>query len=169
MVREIICLQVGQAGNQVGSRFWEAVFAEHKLDKKGREKAKFDPDVHGDKIDVYFKEQNGRGPDHNREYKSKSSGKWIPRAVMVDLEPGTLDVVTASAVGAAFKPDNFVFGNSVPVTTGPRATTPRAPRSSSRPLMSSVRRLRAPTTFRASRSRTPSAEVPDLDSELCSS
>merc|ERR1712117_799153 len=40
------------------------------------------------------------------------SGKWIPRAVMVDLEPGTLDVVTASAVGKAFKPDNFVFGNS---------------------------------------------------------
>jgi len=112
MVREVICLQVGQCGNQIGSRFWEAVFAEHKLDKKGREKAKFDPEVHGDKIDVYFKEQNGRGPDHNREYKSKSSGKWIQRAVMVDLEPGTLDVVTASAVGAAFKPDNFVFGNS---------------------------------------------------------
>merc|ERR1712066_835711 len=67
----------------------------------------------GDKIDVYFKEQNGRGPDHNREYKRKKrSGKWIPRAVMVDLEPGTLDVVTASAVGKAFKPDNFVFGNS---------------------------------------------------------
>merc|ERR1712072_1421477 len=40
------------------------------------------------------------------------SGKWITRAVMVDLEPGTLDVVTASAVGKAFKPDNFVFGNS---------------------------------------------------------
>mgnify|MGYP005810757703 CR=1 FL=1 len=39
---------------------------------QGREKAKFDPDVHGDKIDVYFKEQNGRGPDHNREYKSKN-------------------------------------------------------------------------------------------------
>merc|ERR1739848_563257 len=42
----------------------------------------------------------------------KRSGKWIPRAVMVDLEPGTLDVVTASAVGKAFKPDNFVFGNN---------------------------------------------------------
>jgi len=121
MVREIICLQVGQAGNQVGSRFWESVFAEHKLNKKGREKQEsaegandgFDPCLHGDKIDVYFKEQNGRGPDHNREQKRKKrSGKWIPRAVMVDLEPGTLDVVTASAVGKAFKPDNFVFGNS---------------------------------------------------------
>merc|ERR1711884_70721 len=91
------------------------------MGKKGREKGEsaegandgFDINLHGDKIDVYFKEQNGRGPDHASEQKRKKrSGKWIPRAVMVDLEPGTLDVVTASAVGKAFKPDNFVFGNS---------------------------------------------------------
>ena len=36
----------------------------------------------------------------------------MPRACLVDLEPGTLDVVKASDVGGLFKPDNFVFGAS---------------------------------------------------------
>merc|ERR1711881_718530 len=37
---------------------------------------------------------------------------YVPRAALVDLEPGTLDVVKASAVGTLFEPDNFVFGSS---------------------------------------------------------
>ena len=32
-----ICLQVGQCGNQIGSRFWEAVFAEHGDESRGRD------------------------------------------------------------------------------------------------------------------------------------
>ena len=31
-MRELVHVQGGQCGNQIGSRFWEAVFAEHKLD-----------------------------------------------------------------------------------------------------------------------------------------
>ena len=38
------------------------------------------------------------------------SGKYVPRAVLVDLEPGTMDSVRASALGPLFRPDNFVFG-----------------------------------------------------------
>jgi len=63
----------------------------------GRPSANFN-DTAADKIDVYFK--------------SAGSGKYVPRACLVDLEPGTLDVVKASAVGTLFKPDNFVFGSS---------------------------------------------------------
>ena len=36
----------------------------------------------------------------------------MPRAVLVDLEPGTMDSVRQSAFGALFRPDNFVFGQS---------------------------------------------------------
>merc|ERR1712110_1334199 len=53
-------------------------------------------------IDVYF-----RGTT-----KEKMEAKWVPRAVLVDLEPGTMDVIKASAIGPLFKSDNMCFGNN---------------------------------------------------------
>jgi len=114
MVREIIHIQVGQCGNQVGCAFWNAIKSEHlvgpdgKFDKKAWE-AKGAGDEDGDgipdeleNIDVYF-----RGT-----VDEKMDAKWVPRAVLVDLEPGTMDVIKASPIGTFFKPDNMVFGNN---------------------------------------------------------
>ena len=39
-------------------------------------------------------------------------GKYVPRAVLVDLEPGTMDSVRSGPFGQLFRPDNFVFGMS---------------------------------------------------------
>lgn len=39
-------------------------------------------------------------------------GKYVPRAVLVDLEPGTMDAVKSSTYGKIFRPDNFVFGQT---------------------------------------------------------
>ena len=39
-------------------------------------------------------------------------GKYVPRAVLVDLEPGTMDSVRSGAYGQLFRPDNFVFGKA---------------------------------------------------------
>lgn len=46
---------------------------------------------------------------------SKSSSvpagnKYVPRAILVDLEPGTMDSVRSGPFGQIFRPDNFVFG-----------------------------------------------------------
>jgi len=41
-----------------------------------------------------------------------TDSKYVPRAVLVDLEPGTMDTVKAGAFGDLFRPDNFVAGNS---------------------------------------------------------
>ena len=38
--------------------------------------------------------------------------KYVPRAVLVDLESGTMDAIRAGAFGQLFRPDNFVFGES---------------------------------------------------------
>jgi len=111
MVREIIHVQVGQCGNQVGCAFFQAMFKEHCLDNNGKycktEEKQTDADGDGipdelENIDVYF-----RGTTEE-----KKNAKWIPRAVLVDLEPGTMDVIKASAIGPVFKPDNMVFGNN---------------------------------------------------------
>jgi len=111
MVREIIHVQVGQCGNQVGCAFFQAMFKEHCLDNNGKyakpEAEQTDADGDGlpdelENIDVYF-----RGTTEERK-----NAKWIPRGVLVDLEPGTMDVIKASAIGPVFKPDNMVFGNN---------------------------------------------------------
>jgi len=41
-----------------------------------------------------------------------AGGKYVPRAVLVDLEPGTMDSVRSGPFGQIFRPDNFVFGQS---------------------------------------------------------
>lgn len=39
-------------------------------------------------------------------------GKYVPRAILVDLEPGTMDSVRSGPFGQIFRPDNFVFGKN---------------------------------------------------------
>ena len=41
-----------------------------------------------------------------------AGGKYVPRAILVDLEPGTMDSVRSGPFGQIFRPDNFVFGRS---------------------------------------------------------
>lgn len=36
----------------------------------------------------------------------------MPRALLVDLEPGTMDSVRGSRIGALFRPDNFIHGET---------------------------------------------------------
>jgi len=43
---------------------------------------------------------------------SFAGGKYVPRAILVDLEPGTMDSVRSGPFGQIFRPDNFVFGQS---------------------------------------------------------
>jgi len=96
MVREILHIQVGQCGNQIGNRFWQTVIGEHNLDGSGNYTGK-DAAQDLDKVNVYMRQTGER---------------YVPRACLVDLEPGTVDVIKASPVGTLFKPDNFVFGAS---------------------------------------------------------
>lgn len=51
-----------------------------------------------------------------------SAHKYVPRAILVDLEPGTMDSVRSGAFGHLFRPDNFIFGKSALSHTegGPR-------------------------------------------------
>lgn len=48
----------------------------------------------------------------NVYYNEASGGKYVPRAVLLDLEPGTMDSVRSGVFGTLFRPDNFIFGQS---------------------------------------------------------
>jgi len=99
-MREIVHLQTGQCGNQIGTKFWEIISDEHGIDPTGAYNGsnKELQDLQLERINVYYNEGN--------------QGKYVPRAVLVDLEPGTMDSVRAGAHGQLFKPDSFVFGQS---------------------------------------------------------
>jgi tubulin beta len=45
-------------------------------------------------------------------YNEAAAGKYVPRAVLIDLEPGTMDSIRGGPLGSLFRPDNFVFGQS---------------------------------------------------------
>ncbi|KAI1713554.1 tubulin/FtsZ family, GTPase domain-containing protein [Ditylenchus destructor] len=95
-MREIVHVQAGQCGNQIGSKFWEVISDEHGIQPDGSYKG--DSDLQLERINVYYNEASG--------------GKYVPRSVLVDLEPGTMDSIRAGAYGQLFRPDNFVFGQS---------------------------------------------------------
>ena len=40
------------------------------------------------------------------------AGRYVPRAILMDLEPGTMDSVRSGPFGQIFRPDNFVFGQT---------------------------------------------------------
>uniref|UniRef100_A0A3Q2PCB3 Tubulin, beta 5 n=1 Tax=Fundulus heteroclitus TaxID=8078 RepID=A0A3Q2PCB3_FUNHE len=92
-MREIVHIQAGQCGNQIGAKFWEVISDEHGIDPTGTYHG--DSDLQLDRISVYYNEASG--------------GKYVPRAILVDLEPGTMDSVRSGPFGQIFRPDNFVF------------------------------------------------------------
>ena len=95
-MRELVHVQGGQCGNQIGAKFWEVIADEHGIDPTGTYHG--DSDLQLERINVYFNEATG--------------GRYVPRAVLMDLEPGTMDSVRAGPFGQLFRPDNFVFGQT---------------------------------------------------------
>ena len=75
MPREIITLQLGQCGNQVGMEFWKQISAEHGINPNGILE-EFATEGN-DRKDVFFYQADD---EH-----------YIPRAVLLDLEPRVIN------------------------------------------------------------------------------
>merc|ERR1712072_53921 len=111
VMREIVHVQAGQCGNQIGAKFWEIISDEHGIDPTGSYSGTSELQL--ERIDVYYNEAMGLSPEQKQKgEKLVSGGKFVPRAVLVDLEPGTMDSVRSGPYGGIFRPDNFVFGLS---------------------------------------------------------
>uniref|UniRef100_H2Y4E9 Tubulin beta chain n=1 Tax=Ciona savignyi TaxID=51511 RepID=H2Y4E9_CIOSA len=91
---EIVNVQVGQCGNRIGSKFWEVISGEHGIDPTGYHYG--NSDLQLERINVYYQETMGK--------------HFYPRAVIVDLEPSTMDSVHSGPYGGIFKPGNCIFG-----------------------------------------------------------
>ncbi|VDL93422.1 unnamed protein product [Schistocephalus solidus] len=70
-VREVVCIHIGQAGVQIGNACWELFGLEHGIRPDG----------------LYY---DGYQPDDNSFltfYNETGHGKFVPRSIIVDLEP----------------------------------------------------------------------------------
>ena len=91
MVREVLTISVGQCGIQLGQAVWEQYCAEHNIDRQGTKKEK------GDESFLCFYEETG-------------AGQYVPRNLMVDLEPNVIDDIKASKYAAIFHPEFLLSG-----------------------------------------------------------
>merc|ERR1711975_184120 len=79
VMREAICVHVGQAGVQIGNACWELFCLEHGIQPDGQ--------MPSDKT-------IGGGDDaFNTFFSETGAGKHVPRCVFLDLEPTVIDEV----------------------------------------------------------------------------
>ena len=99
-MREIVSIQAGQCGHQVGYKFWETMCQEHRISPAtGRYEGTTEADdLCLERVNVYFNEAMG--------------GRYVPRTILTDLEPGVLDSIRSSPAGHLFNPDFFKHGQS---------------------------------------------------------
>ncbi|RDB24116.1 Tubulin gamma chain [Hypsizygus marmoreus] len=91
MPREIITLQLGQCGNQVGSMFWQRLCAEHGISQEGiLEEWATDGD---DRKDVFFYQADDE--------------QYVPRSILVDLEPRVINNILTSPYSRLYNPENI--------------------------------------------------------------
>ena len=90
-MKEIITLCVGQCGNQIGSEFWKQITAEHGIRPNGvPEEFAEEGD---DRKDVFFYEAD--------------DARFVPRALLLDLEPRVVNNIQNSQHRDLFNPENI--------------------------------------------------------------
>ncbi|XP_053424869.1 tubulin gamma-2 chain-like [Nycticebus coucang] len=91
MPREIITLQLGQCGNQIGFEFWEQLCTEHGISLEGIVEEFATKGT--DRKDVFF-------------YQAEDE-HYIPRVVLLDLEPRLIHSILNSPYAKLYNPENI--------------------------------------------------------------
>merc|ERR1711931_253201 len=101
-MREVVSIHVGQAGVQIGNSCWELYCLEHgigpdgKMPIDGKQQQAQYSHKEDDSYTTFFAETDAR--------------HYVPRCVMVDLEPSVIDDVKAGAHKGLYHPDQLICG-----------------------------------------------------------
>jgi len=96
-MREVISIHIGQAGVQAGNSCWELFSLEHGIGADGTTANPELMEKSGKDFNVFFQEAN-RG------------NKFVPRNLMVDLEPSVIDSVRTGSYGKMYHPSDLISG-----------------------------------------------------------
>ncbi|KAF2435731.1 tubulin subunit [Tothia fuscella] len=92
---EVLHLHIGQAGVQLGNSAWELYLLEHGLKADGLP----DPDT----------ETTERG-SFETFFTETAGGKYVPRSIVVDLDPSPIDEIRTGKYGKLFHPELLISG-----------------------------------------------------------
>lgn len=95
-MREVISIHIGQAGCQMGNACWELYCLEHGIQPDGMMPNDDSIGVADDSFNTFFSET--------------SSGKHVPRAIFVDLEPTVVDEIRNGTYRQLFHPEQLITG-----------------------------------------------------------
>jgi len=97
-MRECLLIHLGQAGCQIGNACWELFCLEHGIQPDGQK-----PSV--------SQETDGSVDDSFSTFFSETgAGKYVPRCVMVDLEPTVVDEVRTGTYRQLYHPEQLISG-----------------------------------------------------------
>ncbi|CAK9294249.1 unnamed protein product [Gordionus sp. m RMFG-2023] len=91
MPREIITLQIGQCGNQIGMEFWKTLCLEHGINSDGILENFATEGI--DRKDVFFYQADDQ--------------HYIPRAILLDLEPRVINSILSSPFANLYNRENI--------------------------------------------------------------
>lgn len=91
-MREVISLHIGQAGIQLGNSCWELYCLEHGINPNGTRTTP----TQKDSFTTFFTETQ--------------AGKYVPRSLMIDLEPSVIDEVRSGTYKALYNPNQLISG-----------------------------------------------------------
>ncbi|KIH60329.1 Tubulin/FtsZ family, GTPase domain protein [Ancylostoma duodenale] len=94
--REVISIHVGQAGVQMGNACWELYCLEHGIQPDGIMPEDETVGIEDDSFNTFFAET--------------LSGKHVPRAIMIDLEPTPIDEIRTGTYKQLFHPEQLLTG-----------------------------------------------------------
>lgn len=92
-MREIVSLHIGQAGVQIGNSCWELYCAEHNIQPDGQ-----------------LSEQSLDDDSSSSFFYRTSRNTFVPRTVMVDLEPGVINEIKVGEYKNLFHPQSLING-----------------------------------------------------------
>ncbi|KRX95528.1 Tubulin alpha-3 chain, partial [Trichinella pseudospiralis] len=95
-MREVISIHIGQAGVQIGNSCWELYCLEHGIQPDGTFPLDKAANLADDSFTTFFSEAG--------------SGRHVPRAIFVDLEPSVIDEVRVGAYRRLFHPEQLITG-----------------------------------------------------------
>jgi len=91
--REVLTVNVGQAGIQLGNAVWQQYCSEHEINNDGTLK-------NAESNDKYF----------TTFYEETGTGQYVPRNITVDLEPTVVDDVRTGTMSQMFHPEFLLNG-----------------------------------------------------------
>ena len=92
-----ISIQIGQAGLSAGKSCWELYCHEHRIDPNGFLSEEESSTTEG-------------GSNCETLFNETQDGKFVPRAIMVDLEPTVCDAISTGEYKNLYHPDSFISG-----------------------------------------------------------